>query len=209
MPHLFGPGDPARRIDHARRHHRHSPHAGDPVVPPWGQQPGNVALSASEAGCPVRHEVEVTLGWEPQVLWRVNVDGRHTPSRGGAVRADQAAWHDEIAAWLRECLVAAEQQPVDPFVVVARAGQQFMQCLWQPMGWRLEKREGDEGHHYVASVHQAEGVADDTPEIIRRILAQPIPLMGFLDLNQANEAMGRYLLGQPEPDWLEWSKITV
>lgn len=153
--------------------------------------------------------VKVSLGWQPAFEWSLSRAWCRALGRYPAARIHDAVWQANVSLKLRSLLQMAERQPADQFVIAGRAGQHFMQCLWRPMGWRLEKREWREDRHFVAAVKNAERWADDVPEIVKRILLDPLPVMSYLDLAQVNEAMLAYLLERPDPDWLAWHKIKV
>lgn len=105
---------------------------------------------------------------------------------------------------------AARDVPRDRFVILERAGQYYMQCLCRDYGWLLEKREGDEQHHYraiVSSTKPQDRSADN--DLMSRIFSKRAEPSPYLDIKQVLDAMNSYHQGNPEPDWLSWERIEV
>ncbi len=90
-----------------------------------------------------------------------------------------------VALYLKEVASAI----TDPFMVIERGPQHFIQCLNQDTGWRLEKREGDAGAHFLAFVAGTQRM--------------------MLKDNEVEDALVAYLEETPDPDWLEWQSIEV
>ena len=97
---------------------------------------------------------------------------------------------------------------VDPFVIVARSGQQYMQCL-NKGDWKLEKREGSEGEHFEASRTNLEPPAPEKIAFLDKILARREVLSVRLNRDEVEEAMTAYLEGNADPDWIIWTRIEV
>lgn len=139
--------------------------------------------------------IEIILGWD-----------HLNPRRRTVSPSALPALADEI----RDLLEQTEQAPVDPFMIIARSGQNFMQCLSNPAGWLLEKREGDERHHYRAlePIEPSKAIGVDS-SLMQRIFNKPRHRGWNLTRELITEAMVAYATGAREPDWLEWERIEV
>jgi len=112
---------------------------------------------------------------------------------------------------LRVAMITAQDAVLDRFVILARDGQFFMQCLCTPSGWRLEKREGDADHHYralVCSEDPSEDVSTMDPTL-RQLFNPSLAAGTFLEFDEVFEAMRSYLALAPEPVWLGWEKYEL
>lgn len=111
---------------------------------------------------------------------------------------------------VRVALEAARDAASDRFVILERSGQFFMQCLCKEVGWLLEKREGDEEHHFrgVAKSEKPRTENGDG-DLMSRIFAKRSGPSRYLDFEQVQEALSHYLEGRPEPEWLEWDRISI
>jgi hypothetical protein len=118
---------------------------------------------------------------------------------------------DPDADRLREAMITARDAVLDRFVILARDGQIFMQCLCTPSGWKLEKREGDADHHYRALIYSDDPSEDvSTMDPVLRQLFKPSLAAGtFLGFDEVFEAMKSYLAFAPEPVWLGWEKYEI
>ncbi|RMH18893.1 MAG: hypothetical protein D6698_06415 [Gammaproteobacteria bacterium] len=141
-------------------------------------------------------EIEVVLGWYPNF----SLSDLHRPDGG----------IPSLAEAIPLLLEQTEQAPSDPFMVLARSGQYFMQCLSSHAGWLLEKREGDGDHHYRALEPMEQWKASSMdPSLMERIFKKPHHRGWYLTRELVTEAMLAYATGRPEPDWLEWERVEV
>ncbi|GEM_PF-2014209 len=127
--------------------------------------------------------------------------------------ADQSLSFDGDREMLRRqmsrLIEEAEARVSDPFLIIERSPQYFMQCLCEGNGWLLEKREGEEERHFRAL---APAKGDQGPlgnALMQRILAPRRQQGWYLTQDQIGEVMSSYLLDEPEPDWLEWERFEV
>lgn len=150
--------------------------------------------------------MRVELGFDPTFDWCVDGAAGDTAQHSeGADSEGDSGLSRRLSSILRE----AEAQVTDRFIIIERAGQHFMQCLYEDSGWLLEKREGSAESHWRAMVRVADEPAREAASIAERILRparQPLLLLSF---EQVLEAMAGYLAFQPEPAWLDWARIEV
>jgi hypothetical protein len=122
----------------------------------------------------------------------------------GASGTVTTATVDSLALALNE----AELNEYDPFVIIERSDQHYMQCLIKGR-WVLEKREGDEDRHFKATRKW-----DGSVDIEKRMFLEELETRGeslFINLcrEEVEEVMISYILDTPEPDWLLWNKISL
>lgn len=107
-------------------------------------------------------------------------------------------------------LIAQTQAAVsDRFLIIERSGQHYMQCRCDEDGWLVEKREGDEAHHFRALAPANSGTDVNEDPLMKLIFAQRKQRGWYLDQEQVDEVMVSYLLAEPEPCWLEWERVEV
>lgn len=124
----------------------------------------------------------------------------------GASHSSKATRDDLLTA-----LTNAKEAEENPFLIIERSGQEYIQCLCEETGWILEKREGDEDRHYRAMVNDnpIPRRAADAITIQDRIFASKEPPRMNLSFEEVSEAMTCYLQGAEEPAWLDWERIEL
>lgn len=177
----------------------------------------DASFATSESSPPVRPErfawtdedalVIFGEGWRKMAQKAVREEVVETTGRARILLAGR---RDIPIDDVRVALEAARDATSDRFVILERSGQYFMQCLCKEFGWLLEKREGDEEHHFGALVKSEKNRAENgTEDLMSRIFAKRSESSRYLDFEQVLEALSYYLEGWQEPDWLEWERISV
>ena len=108
---------------------------------------------------------------------------------------------------LRKALDRVERAPADRFVIIERGEQHYMQCLVR-RDWRLEKREGDEDHHFDGRRLEEEASAERLA-LLKQIDEREELFCSRLDREDVEAAMLSYLANEPEPEWLIWTAVVV
>lgn len=151
-------------------------------------------------------EVTVTVGWDDQFDWLAYCnDPAIKEFAPGSNTFEITAVKSKILSILGE----AQRKSADRFVVFARSGQHFMQCLSSDNGCFLEKREGGESQHWQAGVHPVVEPASQSASVTDRILRPLSHSIMLLTIGQVAEALGAYLTNDLAPAWLKWEPIQV
>jgi len=120
---------------------------------------------------------------------------------------------DDDPAVLREkmsrLLDQARAAVTDPFLIIERREQHYMQCKHDEAGWIVEKREGDEEHHFRALARRPDEVDSHDSPVMKRIFDTRRQRGWYLVQDDVDEVMSSYLLAEPEPEWLEWERFEV
>lgn len=111
-------------------------------------------------------------------------------------------------AGLKEALDEADGAFHDPFVIIERDDQEYMQCLART-GWQLEKRDGDEDRHFQARRKEDGEPSAEKQAFLSRILERGEWISHRLDRQDVEAAMTAYLLEEGEPDWIVWTRISL
>lgn len=96
---------------------------------------------------------------------------------------------DDPRALVARCVREVGLEITDPFIVIEREPQQFMQCLHQHTRWRLERRDGGPDAHFLAFVAGTERM--------------------MLEDGEVEAALVAYLERNDEPEWIDWRPIEV
>lgn len=131
------------------------------------------------------------------------------PPDSGRYLANSVDDHQALRKATYLLLQQAEAQLADRFLIIERSDQHYMQCLCDPAGWLLEKREGGAGSHFRAVVPKAQDADAGGKSLMAKIIGPTRQLRLYLDTNQVHEAMTSFLLCQPEPEWLAWERVEV
>lgn len=130
-------------------------------------------------------------------------------SRSRALRDIRSDDLQALQIATRLFLQEAETEPTDRFLIIERTDQHYMQCLCHHSGWLLEKREGDEAHHFRALVINDEDADVDGESLVAKLFQSAPQPRPYLDMNQIYEAMTSFLFCEPEPEWLGWERVKV
>jgi hypothetical protein len=109
---------------------------------------------------------------------------------------------------LKAALAEANKHNEDSFVILGKSDQEYRQCL-HSNGWILEERRGAYDQHFSAIRREEPPSPTKHNSIFDAILKRSERLEQRHALTDVEQAMLAYLLGKPDPEWLEWVNIGV
>lgn len=122
-------------------------------------------------------------------------------------------WTGEIAPAkpdrIREVLLEAARQPVDPFVIIDRADNLYLQTLHGPSGFIVERRKGSRHRHFRAVNQITAQDASLHPEVWQPLLEEGKKRDRDFQVDQVFEIFLAYARRRPMPAFTSWEQIEV
>ena len=108
---------------------------------------------------------------------------------------------------IREVLREATRQPDDPFVIVDRAAQLYLQTLHGPRGFIVERRKGSERRHFRAVNQVTAQAAQDRPEV--GVLEEINEQHRYFQVDEVIAIFIAYARRRPMPSFTAWERIDL